>query len=154
MFLVTVLLFIALAVGVALAGMKMYVRPKEAMERVAGGIDPGEQIPAHPSLAFHDLIKKLGNIVPQSPKDVTVMQRRLIRAGMRNENSLKILYGAKVACGIALPLIAAVALTGSGAEAGNKFGTVLIAAAAGFFGPNEYVRRVAIRSEERRVGKE
>ncbi|HLH39530.1 MAG TPA: type II secretion system F family protein [Bryobacteraceae bacterium] len=147
MFVVTVLLFIALAVGVALAGMKMYVRPKEAMERVAGGIDPGEQIPAHPSLAFHDLIKKLGNIVPQSPKDVTVMQRRLIRAGMRNENSLKILYGAKVACGIALPLIAAVALTGSGAEAGNKFGTVLIAAAAGFFGPNEYVRRVAARRQ-------
>ena len=44
-----------------------------------------------------DLIKQLGNFVPQSPKDVTVMQRRLIRAGIRNENALKILYGAKVA---------------------------------------------------------
>ena len=71
-------------VAVALAGMKLYVRPKEAMERVVGGIDQPEQMPSHPSLVFHDLIKKLGNIVPQSPKDVTVMQRRLIRAGIRN----------------------------------------------------------------------
>src|SRR5579885_3689264 len=132
MFLVTVLLFIALAVAVALAGMKMYVRPKEAMERVAGGIEPAEQIPAHPSLAFHDLIKKLGNIVPQSPKDVTVMQRRLIRAGMRGENSLKILYGAKVACGVALPLLAGLLVTNAHFETGNKFATILIACAVGF----------------------
>ena len=147
MFLVTVLLFLALAIAVALAGMKLYVRPKEAMERVVGGIDSAEQMPAHPSLAFHDLIKKLGNIIPQSPKDVTVMQRRLIRAGIRGENALKVLYGAKVICGIALPLVTAVAVTGSSAEAGNKFGSVLIAAAVGFFGPNEYVRRMASRRQ-------
>ena len=40
-------------------------------------------MPPHPSLAFHDLVKRLGNLVPASPKDVTVMQRRLIRAGIR-----------------------------------------------------------------------
>ena len=87
--------------------MKLYVRPKEAMERVVGGIDQTEQMPSHPSLAFHDLIKKLGNIVPQSPKDVTVMQRRLIRAGIRSDNALKILYGAKAALGVVLPLLTA-----------------------------------------------
>jgi len=146
-FFLSLIVFVALAAGIALAGMKMYVRPKEAIERVVGGIDPAEQVPTHPSLAFHDLIKKLGNIVPQSPKDVTVMQRRLIRAGMRNENSLKILYGAKVAFGIALPLITAAVLTSSTTESGNKFGTVLIAAAVGFFGPNEYVRRAAQRRQ-------
>jgi len=146
-FLFTLILFVALAVGVALAGMKLYVRPKEAMERVVGGIDPTEHVPSHPSLAFHDLIKKLGNIVPQSPKDVTVMQRRLIRAGMRGENSLKILYGAKAALGVILPLIAAAAMAGSTTETGNKFGTVLIAAAVGFFGPNEFVRRAATRRQ-------
>ena len=146
-FLFTLILFVAVVLAVALAGMKLYVRPKEAMERVVGGIDPSEQVPSHPSLAFHDLIKKLGNIVPQSPKDVTVMQRRLIRAGMRGENSLKILYGAKAALGITLPLIAATAMAGSTTETGNKFGTVLIAAALGFFGPNEYVRRAATKRQ-------
>lgn len=148
MFLLTVLVFIALAVAAALAGMKLYLRPKEAMERVVGGIDPTEVVPSHPSLAFHELIKKLGNIVPQSPKDVTVMQRRLIRAGIRGENALKILYGAKVACGVLLPLLTAVALTSYSTDSGNKFGVIMIAAAVGFFGPNEYVRRLAAKRQK------
>ena len=146
-FFLTLVVFIALAVAVALAGMKLYVRPKEAMERVVGGIED-QHVPSHPSLAFHDLIKRLGSMVPQSPKDVTVMQRRLIRAGVRNENALKILYGSKAALGVALPLLAAVAVAGSNFETGNKFATILIAAAVGFFGPNEYVRRMAGRRQK------
>jgi tight adherence protein C len=137
------MIFLALALGAALVGMKLYVRPKEAMERVVGGIEQVDTMPSHPSLAFHDMIKKLGNFVPQSPKDVTVMQRRLIRAGMRSENSLKILYGAKAALGISLPVLAVLFVVGSSAESGNKFAIVLGAAAVGFFGPNEYVRRMA-----------
>ncbi len=95
-------------------GMKIYVRPKEAMDRVVGGAQQADEMPSHPSLAFHDLIKRLGNIVPQSPKDVTVMQRRLIRAGIRKESALKVLYGAKAVCGIAFPLIALAAVAGLG----------------------------------------
>ena len=53
------------------------------MERVVGGGESNEPMPAHPSLAMHALIAKLGNFIPHSPKDVTVMQRRLIRAGNR-----------------------------------------------------------------------
>jgi tight adherence protein C len=51
------------------------------------------------------LIKRLGNFIPQSPKDVSVMQRRLIRAGIRSEGALKLLYGAKAICGIGFPLL-------------------------------------------------
>lgn len=147
-FLLTLLVFAAVAVGVALAGMRLYVRPKEAMERVVGGIEETQHVPTHPSLAFHDLIKRLGNIVPQSPKDVTIMQRRLIRAGIRGENALKILYGAKGALGVALPLVAALFVTNSTFETGNKFASVLIACAVGFFGPNEYVRRMAQKRQK------
>jgi tight adherence protein C len=147
-FVFTLLVFAGLAVTVALVGMRLYVRPKEAMERVVGGIDQSDHMPSHPSLAFHDLIKRLGSIIPQSPKDVTVMQRRLIRAGIRNENALKILYGAKAALGVMLPLLTAVAVGGTTFESGNKFATVLAAAAMGFFGPNEYVRRLASRRQK------
>jgi tight adherence protein C len=142
------LVFVVVVGVVTLVGMKMYVRPKEAMERVAGGIDPSDHVPVHPSLAIHELIKRLGNFIPQSPKDVTVMQRRLIRAGIRNENALKILYGAKAACGIILPLLVAVLVTSSSAETSNKIFGVLAAAAAGFFGPNEYVRRLAQKRQK------
>ena len=142
------LMFVVVVAVLTFAGMKMYVRPKEAMERVAGGIDPLDHVPTHPSLAIHDLIKRLGNFIPQSPKDVTVMQRRLIRAGIRNENALKILYGAKAVCGITLPLLVALLVSTSSAETSNKIFGVLAAAAVGFFGPNEYVRRMASKRQK------
>jgi tight adherence protein C len=144
----TAAIFIALALAVALTGMKLYVRPKEAMERVVGGIEQSEHMPSHPSLAIHELIKRLGNLIPQSPKDVTVMQRRLIRAGIRNENALKILYGAKAALGVALPLLTGLTLVSSTADPGNKAAAILAATAVGFFGPNEYVRRLAAKRQK------
>src|SRR5579871_3850166 len=150
--LLPLLIFFGIAVAGAMYGMKIYVRPKEAMDRVVGGAQPSDEMPSHPSLAFHDLIKRLGNIVPQSPKDVTVMQRRLIRAGMRSENSLKVLYGAKAALGIGLPVLTTVAVLGANTDAGNKFIAILSATAVGFFGPNEYVRRKA-QSRQRMIAR-
>ena len=137
------IVFIAVVAIALLAGMKLYVRPKEAMERVAGGIDPADHQVAHPSLAIHDLIKRLGNFIPQSPKDVTVMQRRLIRAGIRNENALKILYGCKAFFGVGLPLLTALGVSASSMDSTNGIAAIMAAAAVGFFGPNEYVRRLA-----------
>ncbi|MGA2213509.1 MAG: type II secretion system F family protein [Bryobacteraceae bacterium] len=124
--------------------LKLYVKPKEAIERVAGtGMSSPDASPVHPSLLFHDLIKRLGTLVPASPKDVTVMQRRLIRAGYRNPNALKILYGAKAICAVLLPVVAAVVVVNSSFSQSNKFAAILVALAAGFFGPNEYIRMVA-----------
>ena len=95
-FVFSFVIFLLFAAGLSFAGVKMYVKPKEAIERVAGtGMSAHDSAPVHPSLLFHDLVKRLGNLVPASPKDVTVMQRRLIRAGYRNPNALKVLYGAK-----------------------------------------------------------
>lgn len=145
----TCVIFVVLALAISYAGMKLYVRPKEAMERVTGAsLEQHEPAPVHPSLVFHDIVKRLGALVPASPKDVTVMQRRLIRAGYRNPNVLKILYGAKAILGVGLPLIMAVLVLKSPAEQSNKVIAVLVAAAAGFFGPNEYVRLVAKKRQK------
>jgi tight adherence protein C len=146
--LATAILFVLLVLGLSLVGMRFYIRPNEALERIAGGgIEAAEESPKHASLAFHDLVKKLGAIVPASPKDVTVMQRRLIRAGFRGPNALKVLYGAKLIFGVMLPLTTAALIANSSVEAANKFGAVLGAVAVGFFGPNEYVRMVAKRRQ-------
>jgi tight adherence protein C len=143
------LLFVLLAAGLSLAGMKLYVKPKEAMERVAGtGISQHESTPRHPSLVFHDIVKRLGNLVPASPKDVTVMQRRLIRAGYRNPNALKVLYGAKALFGVLVPVITGVVLLNSSMDSSNKFAAMVAAVAIGFFGPNEYVRMVAKKRQK------
>lgn len=145
-----ILIFCGIFIAAAFFGMKLYVRPNEALDRVAGGATDGgvETLPQHPSLAFHELIKKMGNFVPQSPKDVTVMQRRLIRAGIRGENSLKILYGAKAFFGILLPVLTAIFVVGSSTDSSNKVILILSATATGFFGPNEYVRRKAVKRQK------
>ena len=44
-----------------------------------------QQMTTHPSLIFLDMMKKLGDKLPATPKDVSVMQRKLIRAGMRGQ---------------------------------------------------------------------
>jgi tight adherence protein C len=142
------LIFIAVVAGISLAGMRLYVKPKEAMERVAGASADNDAAPVHPSLVFHDIVKRLGNLVPVSPKDVTVMQRRLIRAGIRNPNALKILYGAKALFGVLLPALVTLSVFNASTDQTNKFAAILAAVAIGFFGPNEYVRMKAKRRQK------
>ena len=60
LFVLSFLVFVLLAAGLSFAGMKLYVKPKEALERVAGaGLDSHEDSMVHPSLVFHDFVKRL-----------------------------------------------------------------------------------------------
>jgi len=86
--------------------------------------------------------------VPASPKDTTVMQRRLIRAGFRNQNALKVLYGAKFVMAIMVPILTFGMIAGASWESSSKFMATLAAVAIGFFAPNEYVRIVATRRQK------
>lgn len=147
--LISCAVFLAVAILLSLVGMKLYVRPREAMERVAGTVaEHHDAPPVHPSLVFRDMVKRLGALVPASPKDVTVMQKRLIRAGMRQENALKILYGAKVILGVLLPVMVFFAVANTQADPANKMIAVLTGIVVGFFGPNEYVRMAAKRRQK------
>lgn len=147
---ITFVVFVLIAVAGSLAGLKMWVRPKEAMERVTGvgTVVVGDTPPSHPSLVFRDLFHRLGKYLPASPKDVTVMQRKLIRAGFRGPDAMRILYGAKLFFAIALPVVMTALTWNTGADPSNKFMAVLAAGALGFFGPNEYVTVVARRRQK------
>jgi len=147
--LLTVLLFFAIALLVAAAGLKLWLRPKEAIERVTGATAaPAEEPPLHPSLMFHELVKKLGSMLPVSPKEAGVIQRRMIRAGIRNPNALRIFYGSKLLLGLLLPATMAVLSSTSDADPGNRFMAIVAAAAAGFFAPNEYLKVRARRRQK------
>ncbi len=145
----TFVLFALMTALAARAGMRLWVRPKEAIDRVTGASLPAaeEAPPRHPSLLFREIAQKLGTLLPASPRDVGLIQRRLIRAGIRDPNALKILYGTKILFGILAPVAAAAAVAGSEGDPANKFLLVAAAAAAGFFGPNEYVRLRARRRQ-------
>lgn len=151
--LLTALLFVAIALIGATVGLRLWVRPQEALERVTGILPAQDEAPTHPSLVFHDLVKKLGNVLPVNPRDAGVIQRRMIRAGIRNENAMKYFYGSKVLLATVLPLLMALAVAKSDADPTNKLMAVLAAAAMGFFGPNEYINvRARRRQKEIRKG--
>lgn len=149
--LLAAVLFLAITAVGTILGLKLWAKPKEAIERVTAtgaGIEFEEETPVHPSLAFRELLNRLGEKLPTSPKDVTVMQKRLIRAGLRGPNALKMLYGSKVALGIALPAVMTLATVGSSADVSNKTMAILAAAGFGFFAPNEYVSLMSKRRQK------
>jgi tight adherence protein C len=146
---ISAFLFVLITVAGAAVGMKVWVRPKEAIERVTNSAPAApEQIPVHPSLVFHELIKKIGTILPVNPKDAGVIQRRMIRAGIKNPNAMRYFYGAKVILGVSLPLLMSLAVSGTDADPANKMLAVLASAAMGFFLPNEYVSMKARRRQK------
>ncbi len=148
MLLVTLLVFVMItAIGVLL-GLQLWARPKAAIDRVTATVEAPAAV-GHPSLAWRELVKKLGNLVPSAPKDSSVMVRRLMRAGFRGPNSLKMLYGSKAILAVALPVAAVLAAAKSNTDPSNKILFVVASFAAGFFGPNEYVRRAARKRQKR-----
>jgi tight adherence protein C len=144
MIFLSIFVFVLVAGVGALAGMRLYVRPKEAIERVTGVVRiEEEKAPIHPSLVFHELVKKLGTLMPVNPRDAGVVQRRMIRAGIRNPNAIKYLYGAKILFGVSVPLLVSMFVLGGDSDPFNKAIFVLGAGAIGFLAPNEYLNRKA-----------
>jgi tight adherence protein C len=147
--LMSMVLFVLVVAFITVVGTRLWVRPKEALDRVAGTAPQTiETTPVHPSLLFHEMVRKLGTMLPASPKDVSLMQRKLIRAGFRSDSALKYLYGAKALMGVSLPLMVSLLIGGAETDPSNKFLAVLGAAAIGFFGPNEYVNLVSKKRQK------
>lgn len=145
----SVALFLLLTIMFAALGLNVWARPKAAIDRITGvGTDEQQVTVKHPSLVFHDLVKRLGTMLPASPKDTSVMERRLVRAGFRKPGALKLLYGSKVLLGALLPMAAAGVIANSETDAANKIVGLLAAGAIGFFAPNEYVRMAATRRQK------
>jgi tight adherence protein C len=149
MFVFTILLFILVTGILATLGLHLWARPRAAIDRVTGAAVESAVGLTHPSLAWRELIGRLGNLVPSAPKDSTAMTRRLLRAGYRRPGALKTLYGWKIILAVALPVLASLGTTKSDADPTNKVLFVVATFALGFFGPNEYVRQAAKRRQKR-----
>lgn len=148
MLLVTLLVFVLItAIGVLL-GLQLWAHPKAAIDRVTATVEATAAV-THPSLAWRELVRKLGNLVPSAPKDSSVMVRRLMRAGFRGPNALKMLYGSKAILAVVLPVAAVLVAAKSDTDPSNKILFVVASFAVGFFGPNEYVRRAARKRQKR-----
>jgi tight adherence protein C len=151
-FVLALLLFLLMATVITAVGIRLWVKPRQALERVEHKTVAAELAvePRHPSLSFREVLEKLGSFVPASPKDVTIMQRRLYRAGFRGPHALRVFYGAKLILALSLPLLVGFLVAGSNLESTQK--TMLVGAGlmAGFLGPNKFVQ-IASRRRQRAI---
>jgi tight adherence protein C len=134
-----IILSLILAVAVSFIGMRLWVRPREAMERVAGGHEAlSEHISASLSEAALDFVHKLGAWLPASPRRVSLTRESLVRAGIRDFHATGLLYGLKLFLATVLPTVVAAVMPFS-IHPASRFSAVVAAAGVGFFGPNLYV---------------
>lgn len=141
----TSVLFLVLFAMFVNAGLRLCVRPRTALDRIAGTVQAAPA-PVHPSLVFHDLLAKLGRLMPVAPNSAGALKSRLVRAGYRGPNASAKFYGAKLLLALLLPLLAAVAARPQFDE-GNGWAVVAAAAGAGFLAPDHYVRKTGARRQ-------
>jgi tight adherence protein C len=103
--------FVAIFILVSSGGLLIFYR--EAMlERLAQVISPEPEKRwfnffrmDQAGASIRAVVQPFQKVLPKSPKEVSVVQQRLIRAGLRQDSALQVLYGAKVLVPIALCIL-------------------------------------------------
>jgi tight adherence protein C len=149
-----ILAFVAIFVLVGSIGVLMFYR-EAALERISQVINPR---PKQKTLAetfqntgssIGNVVKRFENLMPKSEKEVSVIRLRLMRAGYRNENAIKIFYGSKVLTPLLLAIIAAV----SGLADLGPFFVYVLALGGGFLAPDFWLgKRITARQKKLQRG--
>jgi tight adherence protein C len=148
--------FIATFCLIVSAGLLLFHRDA-VMGRLQRVLDPegtsplrrlGRTLSRKPA-EMSDIIRPFQDMLPRSAQEVSIVQKRLIRAGYRGKTDINIFYAAKVI----VPLALAGAATAMGAyELGGFFAYATILA-LGFLAPDFWVgNRMASRAHKIRLG--
>ena len=146
--------FVFLFILIASGGLILFYR--EAMiERISSVITPRPK-----QGSFREAIEQTGatlgtmvgrfeRVLPKSTAEMSVVQKRLVRAGYRNESAAKLFYGAKVV----VPLILCLLAFTTGIGRSNPFFAYLIAIGLGFLLPDFWLgNRISARQAQIRRG--
>ena len=129
MFWLTLLVFISVALFSIAAGVAASNWRSRAIERLVGRQRVAAVVPSA-SLAWQELVSRIGTLVPASPKSAPVLRRRLMRAGWRSPVAVRIFHGAR-AISVAGLVAAAVVFAGRPDADHDYFFLTLIAAGCG-----------------------
>ena len=91
-------------------------------------------------------VEQLNRILPKSAAEVSVIQKRLIRAGFRKDSAVQIFYGAKVLVPLALCIVA----VATGLASYSPFFAYAIALGLGFLLPDFWLGR-AIKKRQKKI---
>jgi tight adherence protein C len=99
--------------------------------------------------ALEKIVKPFQNVVPRSQHEVSILQKRLIRAGYRQPSAVNMFYGAKVL----IPLSLATLATITGIYQIGPFFVYAVSIALGFLIPDFFVgNRISHRQRKIRLG--
>src|SRR5579885_1419397 len=96
--LVAVGAFAALVLIISFFGYRYYARPGRVYKQLGGpavvmqpidGSEPGDRV-------LVTVVEQIGEMVPVSPEDASVIRRDLIAAGFRGENAVAIYLGLRL----------------------------------------------------------
>lgn len=94
-------------------------------------------------------VQPLEKVLPRSPEEVSVVQKRLIRAGDRSDADVQVFYGTKVLVPVLLCLI----VTITGAYEYGAFFLYALALGLGFLAPDFWLgHRISARQTQLRLG--
>jgi tight adherence protein C len=132
-----ILAFVGVFVLIGSIGVLVFYR-EAALERISQVINPQRKQKTltetfqNTGSSIGNVVKKFENLMPKSENEVSVIKKRLMLAGYRNENAIKIFYGSKVLLPLFLALIAMV----TGLASLGPFFVYLVALGGGFLAPD------------------
>jgi tight adherence protein C len=146
--------FLFIFLLIASGGLILFYR--EAMiERISSVITPRakqgslREAIEQTGITLGTMVERFERVVPKSTADMSVVQKRLVRAGYRSDSAVNLFYGAKVL----VPLILCVVAFTSGAGSYSPFFVYLVAIGLGFLLPDFWLsNRVSARQSRIRRG--
>jgi tight adherence protein C len=146
-----VLLLAAIWVFIAVAGVTAFLLFRFGAARVRP-IDrlqtPGPVVSSFlpsPALVWKELVNWAGSLVPATPKNLPVLKRRLMRAGYRNPQAVRLFYGARVCSTVVLTASALAFSLRTYTTAERTIQLTAAAGLAGFIAPMQYLQLLVAR---------
>jgi tight adherence protein C len=149
--------FLAIFLLIGSAGLLIFYRAG-MMRRLSAAISPHSEEESwlkrlkvnRARTSLKAVVQPFDKVLPKSPKEVSVAQKRLIKAGYREDTDVRILYGAKVLVPVWLCILAG--LSGASRHFGPFFVYVLCLG-LGYLAPDFWLgRRISKRQLNIRVG--
>ncbi|HEV2447521.1 MAG TPA: type II secretion system F family protein [Candidatus Sulfopaludibacter sp.] len=135
----TVVVFLLVAVGTAALGLQLGGLRSRAMERLAPQRPLVPAVLPSPALIWRDLVSRIGTAMPLPSRDLPRLKRRFVRAGIRSPNAPRYFQGARVVAAAVFGGLALAVGLRAYAETANLVLGVGAAAALGYIAPMQYL---------------
>jgi tight adherence protein C len=135
---------------IASAGLLLFYR-QAMLQRVSEVVNPREKTDLVESIqqTSSRFVEQLNRVLPKSQQEVSIAEKRLVRAGYRSDSAVKIFYGAKVA----VPLVLCLLMVVTGFASFSPFFAYSVSLGLGFLLPDFWLgRKIKARQKQVRLG--